>query len=255
MSSPGVSGASSERWFWEIESVFCDLFHRDVHALGDLGRRRLAAQLLQQRRRALADAVQRAGPVERHPHDAALLGERLENRLADPPHRVGDELDALGLVELVGGADEAEVALVDQIGERDALVLVFLGDRDDEAEVAADQLVERLAVADADPLGEADFFLLRNQRVLADLAEVLVERSLVERGTALAGTDLHWTHRLTPRTGHSAERTLSRTLLRTALSAQRQRRGRSHDVSSRSCRSGRAAACRSSRRSTTLVSE
>src|SRR5256885_10416788 len=34
---------------------------------------------------------------------------------------VRDELDPLGLVELVRGADEAEVALVDQVGQRYAL--------------------------------------------------------------------------------------------------------------------------------------
>ena len=179
-----------------MESVFCDLLHRDVHALGDLRRGRLAAQLLEQRRGALADPVQRARAVERHPHDAALLRQRLEDRLADPPDGVGDELDALGLVELVGRADEAEVALVDQIGERHALVLILLGDRHHEAEIAADQLVERLAVTRADALRELDFFFLRDQRILADLAEVLVERSLVERGTSPAGTDLHWTHAL-----------------------------------------------------------
>ena len=94
------------------------------------------------------------GAVERHAHDAALLGQRLEDRLADPPHGVRDELDALRLVELVRRADQAEVALVDQVGERDALVLILLGDRDDEAQVAAHQLVERLVVARADALRE-----------------------------------------------------------------------------------------------------
>ena len=66
--------------------------------------------------------------------------------------------------------------------EGDALVLVFLGDRDDEAEVAADQLVEALGVADANALRERDLLRLRNQRVAADLAEVVVERTLVGRG-------------------------------------------------------------------------
>jgi hypothetical protein len=132
----------------------------------------------------------------------ALLRQRLEDGLPDPPDRVGDELDALGLVELVSRADEAEVALVDQVGERDTLVLVLLGHRDDEAEVAADQLVEGLTIAGADPLGEADLLLLRNQRVLADLTEILVQGSLVERRTPPARTDLHWTHATRPRTEH-----------------------------------------------------
>jgi len=36
----------------------------------------------------LADAVQRARPVQRNAHDARLLGQRLENRLPDPPDGV-----------------------------------------------------------------------------------------------------------------------------------------------------------------------
>jgi hypothetical protein len=98
----------------------------------------------------------------------------------------------------VGRADEAEVTLVDEVGERHALVLVLLRHRDDEAEVAADQLVERLGVTDTDALREPDLLLLRDQRVLADLAEILVQRSLVERWTAPARTDLHWTHAIRP---------------------------------------------------------
>jgi len=80
----------------------------------------------------------------------------------------------------VGGADQAEVALVDEVRERHALVLILLGDGDDEAEVAADQLVERLALSDPDTLRKADFFFLRDQRVLADFPKVLVERTLIE---------------------------------------------------------------------------
>jgi hypothetical protein len=67
-------------------------------------------------------------------------------------------------------ANQAEVALVDEVGEGDALVLIFLGHRDYEAQVAADQLVECLLFPDADPLRQVDLFLLRYQRVLADLA-------------------------------------------------------------------------------------
>jgi len=112
-----------------------------------------------------------------------LLGQRLEDRLPDPPDGVRDELDALGLVELVGGPNQAQVALVDQVRERDSLVLVFLGHRDDEPEVRAHQLVQRLRVALLDPLGQRHLFLAGDQRILADFPQVLVERSLVERGS------------------------------------------------------------------------
>src|SRR5260370_1358050 len=155
----------------------------DIHPFGAFFGGRLATQFLEQRRGAFADAVQRARPVERDAHDAGLLGERLQNRLADPPHGVGDELDPFGLVELVGGPDQAEVALVDQIRERHALVLVLLGYGDDEPQVRADELAERFLVALLDALGQRDFFLTGDQRVLADLAQVLIQRSLVERGS------------------------------------------------------------------------
>jgi hypothetical protein len=141
----------------------------DVHPLGNLRGSRLPAELLQQRRGALAYPVQGSGAVERDPHDPALLGQRLEDGLSNPPDGVGDELDALGLVELVGRADEAEVALVDQVGEGHALVLILLGHGNDESQVAADQLVESLRFPDANPLRQVDLFLLRDQRVLADL--------------------------------------------------------------------------------------
>src|SRR4051794_16459227 len=176
------------------------LLHRDVHSLGDLGRGGLPSQLLQERGGSLPDPMQRPGSIQRHPDDPALLGQRLQNGLANPPDRVRDELDALGLVELVGGPDQTEVALVDQVGQGHALVLVLLGHRHDEAEVAADQLVERLAISDPDTLRKADFFFLRDQRVLADFPKVLVQRAFIERRCSLAGTYLHWTHEgnLTP---------------------------------------------------------
>ena len=102
--------SGSARW----RGLLLHLFHRDVHPLGDLGRRRFASELLEQGRGPLADPMQGPSPVERNPDDPALLRQGLKNGLPDPPDRVGDELDALGLVELVRRADEAEVALVDR---------------------------------------------------------------------------------------------------------------------------------------------
>ena len=66
----------------------------------------------------------------------------------------GDELDPLRLVEFVRRADQAEVALVDQIGQGDALVLIFLGDRHDETEVRAHELVERFLIVQSDRFRE-----------------------------------------------------------------------------------------------------
>ena len=49
-----------------------------------------------------------------------------------------------------------------------------------------------------DALRERDFFLLRNQRITADLSQILVQRALVERWATLAGPDLHRTHTTRP---------------------------------------------------------
>ena len=79
------------------------------------------------------------------------------------------------------GADQPEVAFVDEVRERDTLVLVLLRDRDDEPQVGADQLVEGLGVALLDALRERHLFLAGNQRILTDLAEILIEGPFIVR--------------------------------------------------------------------------
>src|SRR5690242_4966194 len=111
--------------------------------------------------------MQRAGAIQRNTYDARLLRERLQNCLTNPPNRVRDELDPLRLVEFVRGANETEVALVDEIRERDALVLILLRDGHDEAEIRAHQLVERFLIALANALRQPHLLVARDQRVRA----------------------------------------------------------------------------------------
>src|ERR1043166_8178713 len=136
-----------------------DLFLGDVHAVRDLFVRRIAAELLEQRIGALADAMERAGAIQRDPNDARLFGQRLQNRLADPPHRVRDELDALRLVEFVSGANEAQVAFIDQVRERHALVLILFRHRHDEPQIRPHEFVEALLVAHTNLLGQPPCFV------------------------------------------------------------------------------------------------
>ena len=79
-----------------------------------------------------------------------------QDRLADPPHGVRDELHALVRIELPGGGEQADVAFADEVDERQAAVLVLLGDGDDEAQVALHELLQRVLVAGADLPGELD---------------------------------------------------------------------------------------------------
>ena len=61
------------------------------------------------------------------------------------------------------------------VDEGQAAVLVFLGDGDDEAQVALDELLEGVLIAGANFLREVDLFRPLEERIGADLIEVLVE--------------------------------------------------------------------------------
>ena len=173
---------------------------RQSGELRQLFRARLAIELLAEDLGRLDDAREVGGAVERNADRAPLARERREDRLADPPHGVRDELDALVGIELPGGGEQADVAFADEIDEREAAVLVFLGDGDDEAQVALDELLEGVLVAGADLLGEVDLLGALEQRIGADLVEVLVEDvalGLVRRdpsGGRAAATTLEFGH-------------------------------------------------------------
>ena len=141
--------------------------------LGDLLGGGLAAELGDELALGAADLVELLDDVDRDADRARLVGERAGDRLADPPRRVGRELEALAVVELLRRANEAERALLDQVQERQALVAVVLGDRDDEPQVGLDHLLLGVEVAALDALGEVDLLLGGEQ---ADLADVLQEQ-------------------------------------------------------------------------------
>ena len=105
------------------------------------------------------------------------VGDCARHRLADPPGRVGGELEAFAPVELLDGTDQAEHALLNQVEERQPLTSVVLRDRDDEAQVAADHLVLGPHVASLDPLRERRFLRGVEQRVAADFVEEELQES------------------------------------------------------------------------------
>ncbi len=65
--------------------------------------------------------------IEGYADDAAFHSQSLHDALSDPPYGIGDELKAAGLIKFLGCLDQSHVALVNEVGERDALVLVLLG--------------------------------------------------------------------------------------------------------------------------------
>src|SRR4051794_30027235 len=150
-----------------------DLLGIDPRHLGNLLWGGLAAQLGDQLALGAADLVQLLDDVDRDPDRARLVGQRPGDRLADPPGRVGGELEPLAVVELLRRTDQAQRPLLDQIEEGQALVAVIFRDRDDKPEVRLDHFLLRVEVAALDTFGEFDL-LRRGQQ--ADFADVLEEQ-------------------------------------------------------------------------------
>ena len=121
-----------------------DLAHtvgRELDLRRDLLDRRLAAELLQHLALHAQHLVHRLDHVHRDADGARLVGDRTGDGLADPPRGVGGELEALRVVELLDRTDQAEVALLDEVEQRHAAADVALGDRHDEAQVRLGELL------------------------------------------------------------------------------------------------------------------
>ena len=174
-----------------------DLLRLQVELDADLDRARVAAELRAERALGANDLVQLLDHVHRHPDRARLVGERTGDGLADPPGRVGRELEALAVVELLGRADEADRPLLDQVEEGQALVAVALGDRDDEAQIRLDHRLLRFVLAALDPLRELDLLRGGQQRHLADVLQEELQRvgrdlaRLLDLGLCLGLVALH----------------------------------------------------------------
>ena len=166
------------------------LLLREFELRGQLLGRRRTLVLLFEAGEGLVDLVERADLVQRQTHDTRLLGQSLENRLTNPPHRIGDELEATGFIELLGGLDQTEVTLVDQVRKAQTLVLVLFGDRDHEAKIRLGQFFEGLLIAFLDSLGEFHLLFHRDELLLADFLEIFVQRGALAVGDGLCNLEL-----------------------------------------------------------------
>ena len=138
--------------------------------------------------------------MDGEPDGAAGVRDAAGDGLADPPRRVGGELEALAPVELLDRVHEAEVALLDQVEERETRGLVLLRDRDHQPQVRLHEGPLRVlaaaggpaqlallrrgqalrtggqllagGVATLDLLGQAHLVVLGEERVLPDVGQV-----------------------------------------------------------------------------------
>jgi predicted ATPase/class 3 adenylate cyclase len=156
-----------------------NLLGRHLELVRDLLRKRLPPESLDELPLDVHDLVQLLDHVDGDPDRPRLVGDRPRHSLADPPGRVGRELEALAVVELLDRADQAERALLNQVEKGQAPPQVTLRDRDDEPKVRLDHLRLRVHVAALDPLGEVDLLVGGQERHFPDLTEVEAQR--VER--------------------------------------------------------------------------
>jgi hypothetical protein len=137
--------------------------------LRDLPARCIAAGLGTQPTLGRCDVFELLRDVNRDADRARLVRDRTGYGLADPPRGVSRELVTLAPVELLGGADQPDRSLLDQVEERQALVAVALGDRDDETKVRFDHVILRDGVAALDALRKAHLLRGGEQRDPPDL--------------------------------------------------------------------------------------
>src|SRR5438477_10523677 len=116
------------------------LLGRHTSALRQLLRRGLPAHLVDHVAVDPRDAVERLDHVHRDPDRARVVRDGARDGLTDPPRRVGRELEPAPVLEPVDGLHEADVALLDQVEQRQVAAEVALGHRDDEAQVGLHQL-------------------------------------------------------------------------------------------------------------------
>jgi hypothetical protein len=189
------------------------LGHLDLE--GEFGEGRRAAVLQLEPGPGLLEAGQGVAGVDREPDGATRVGDASGDRLADPPGRVGGELESLAPVELLDGVHQSEVALLDEVEEGESRCLVLLRDRHHEPEVRLHELTlgllalsrhpsefalagrgEALAagvefldgfLAGLDGLGETDLVVLGEERVLTDVGQVEPDEILIIPVDAIFG--------------------------------------------------------------------
>ena len=110
-----------------------------VHLLGNLLGGGVVAQLLEQLAGNPDHLVDGLHHVYRDADGAGLVGDGSGDGLTNPPGSVGGELEALHIVELLHRLDQAQVALLDQVQELHPPAHIPLGDGHHQAQIGLRQ--------------------------------------------------------------------------------------------------------------------
>jgi hypothetical protein len=110
--------------------------------------------------------------MHRQTNGARLVHDGALDVLPHPPGGVGGKTETAFGIEFLQRVDQSEVALLDQVVERNTPMLVVLGDADDEAQVGLDHVLACDEVAGTGSARQHQFLGRGQQRRGADLVEI-----------------------------------------------------------------------------------
>jgi hypothetical protein len=114
---------------------------RKVERFGQFGHTGRTPQGLLHLVLGLTHAQQVVVGARRQPHRGSGGGDAPGDELADPPHPIGGEPEALVVIELLHRTDQAQVAFLHQVQQRQPGRLIALGDRHHQTQVGVDEVL------------------------------------------------------------------------------------------------------------------
>src|SRR5438128_4935513 len=107
-----------------------------------------------------------------------LIGERSFDRLLDPPRGVGGKFSTLRRIEALDGFHQADVALRNQIEQRQSKIRIIVRDLNDQAQIRTNHQGASFLVAALNFGGEFNLLVGSEQRDLPDLTQVNLYSSI-----------------------------------------------------------------------------
>ena len=144
LSSSSPIGVSRETGSWLDLLDLANALGGQTHLLADFLRRGVATELLKQLTLDTHELIDRLDHVHGNTDGTGLVGDSARDGLTNPPRGIRGELEALSVVELLDGADETEVAFLDEVEEQHAAADIALRDRHDKTQVRFDKLLLRV---------------------------------------------------------------------------------------------------------------
>ena len=129
-------------------------------------------QLLRQLARSAQVDVELLDHVDRQADGTGLVHDRPFDGLANPPGRIGRKTETALRVELLHRTDQAQVAFLDQVEQRQATVDVTTGNFHNQAKVAFNHALAAGRITFLRQTRKMDFLFRRQQWRETDLVEV-----------------------------------------------------------------------------------